>query len=369
MGDSFDVAVVGGGISGVGVALEAAKRGKNVVLVERGTLLSQTSSNSLRIIHGGLRYLQQFHFPRVVQSLRSQIELLNLYPEHIKRLPCLMPLQSRGIKQKPFMAAAGAFYNLLYRAAGGGIRNADILSQDQVREYSPHAAHLFAQGAFLWHDAHVVHLSKFFSTLREELLERGVTLLENHTVTEVSQVSGGFALSGTSILTASNVVNVAGPWFHSGIQAKHMSAQRRPYKWAKGYNLLMKKPFPSSYALGLQGKSGRLFFLSPRSDGFAVGTWYAPFEGPADEVFVSEEEQSTALGEICELFPDLALSLSDIIDVEVGVLPMKGYDRVGDPELYGAERYAVFPGYVEVLSTKFTPFLYQARKVLTLLER
>ncbi|MCB0331964.1 MAG: FAD-binding oxidoreductase [Bdellovibrionales bacterium] len=369
MNEVYDIAIIGGGISGVGVALAAAQKGKKVVLVEKETLLAQTSSNSLRIIHGGLRYLQSFHFPRVWQSLQAQVELLRLYPQHVRRLPCLMPLQEWGLKRKPFMAAAAIFYNALYRLGGGEVPNASLLSIYDIEKLCPRVAHLFSRGAFLWHDAYVEDLSLFFAALRQQLLELGVEVKERCSVSSISKNTHGYTVSGASSVHATQVVNTAGPWFRSAIHLNGVSLTQSPLAWAKGYNILFSKPFPSSYALGLQGKSGRLFFLAPRAQGFAVGTWYNRYEGDPSEVAVSQEEVQSALEEITELFPDLSLKAGDVSSVEVGVLPMKGYDSIGDPKLFGAEHYFTSGGYVEVLSTKFTPFLPQGRKVLALLER
>ncbi|MBN8551177.1 MAG: FAD-dependent oxidoreductase, partial [Deltaproteobacteria bacterium] len=103
---AVDIAVIGGGISGLGVALEAALNGFEVALFEKGPLASATSANSLRIMHGGIRYLQQMNLPRVMESVRAQAELLADFPDIVRPLPCVMPLTSGGLKSAVPMKVA-----------------------------------------------------------------------------------------------------------------------------------------------------------------------------------------------------------------------------------------------------------------------
>src|SRR4051812_36051048 len=98
----FDVLVIGGGIQGAAIAWEAARRGLDVALVDRGDFGGATSANSLKIVHGGLRYLQKGDFKRVRESIRERSGLLRLAPHLVRPLPCVLPLYKGGGLKSPF---------------------------------------------------------------------------------------------------------------------------------------------------------------------------------------------------------------------------------------------------------------------------
>ena len=109
----YDLVVLGGGIAGLGVAWEATLRGLKVLLLERDRFGAATSANSLRIIHGGLRYLQSLSLKRVLVSSREQYHLLKSNPNHISLLKCLMPLKGSGMRSSWPVAAALSFHSSL----------------------------------------------------------------------------------------------------------------------------------------------------------------------------------------------------------------------------------------------------------------
>ena len=115
----FDLAVIGGGITGVSIAALCAQQGKSCALIEKATELGAGSSgNSLRIMHGGIRYLQSLDLNRAVSTARAQSDLLKSYPDLVKPLKCVMPLKSFGLKSR-WPASLGAFsYRALLSISG-----------------------------------------------------------------------------------------------------------------------------------------------------------------------------------------------------------------------------------------------------------
>ena len=109
----YDVLIIGGGIYGVSVARDAALRGVSVALVEKGDFGSATSSNSLRIVHGGLRYLQQADFRRMRQSIYERMVLMRIAPHLVHPLPFLLPTYGHGMRGKEIMALALALNDLI----------------------------------------------------------------------------------------------------------------------------------------------------------------------------------------------------------------------------------------------------------------
>jgi glycerol-3-phosphate dehydrogenase len=118
---SFDLVVVGGGIYGICAAREAALRGLAVCLLERGDFVGETSSNSLRIIHGGLRYLQHGDLRRMRESIGERRRLQRLAPALVRPLPCVMPTYGHGLMGKEALAVALAVNDLV-----GFDRNAGV---------------------------------------------------------------------------------------------------------------------------------------------------------------------------------------------------------------------------------------------------
>jgi glycerol-3-phosphate dehydrogenase len=109
----YDLIVVGGGIYGVMILLEASRRRLNALLVERDDFGGQTSFNSLRIIHGGLRYLQTLDLHRFRESVSERQWFLRTFPDLIRPLPCLMPLHGDGLRRPPVLRAALAANDFL----------------------------------------------------------------------------------------------------------------------------------------------------------------------------------------------------------------------------------------------------------------
>ena len=120
-GQEFDILIVGGGIHGVTLAREAALAGLSVALVEKSDFGSATSANSLKILHGGIRYLQQANLPRVRQSVIERRTMLQIAPHLVEPLPCAMPTYGHGMKSKEVMFCGLLAYDLLSRDRNEGI--------------------------------------------------------------------------------------------------------------------------------------------------------------------------------------------------------------------------------------------------------
>src|SRR2546425_2958928 len=151
----FDLAIIGGGITGAGVALEAASRGLKVALVEKRDFASGTSSRSSKLIHGGLRYLEQFHFGLVRESLRERAALLRMAPHLSKPLEFLVPVYSLR-ERSPLgtnrvkLAAGLWLYDLL--AGRRNIARHRWLAPEEALRLAPALDPSGLRGAFLYYD-------------------------------------------------------------------------------------------------------------------------------------------------------------------------------------------------------------------------
>jgi glycerol-3-phosphate dehydrogenase len=363
---SFDLIVIGGGISGLGVALEAAYWGFDVLLLEKATCCSATSNNTLRIMHGGFRYLQSLNLSRVRQSIRAQAELLSLYPAHVTPLPCLMALEAVGLRSRWPVSAALKLFAFLASRETDSVRRGKIMPSDLVAREAPLLAPHANYGALLWYDAELKDPVSFAGLIKETAISRGATIIEHARASEVRRSPRGFAvhyLQGEHEAVANSrvVVNCAGPWIDSIAPLSGRVRQSR--LWCKAFNLLFNKRLEGRYAISFRSSRGRLFFMVPREEGCAVGTQYLPYSGSPDGVSVSPEEVAEFFSEFRECVPEIGLELGDVLRAEVGVLPVRSF-KGGTPELFGAGQILVDRGYIEILSTKYTTFLEQGRKAL-----
>ena len=347
-----------------------AKLGLKVNLFERARLCSATSGNSLRIIHGGIRYLQNLDIGRTLESVRAQEELIQFAPGLIRRLPCLMPLQAFGLRSY-LPTAIGAFiYDRLGRRLGRAKRSL-ILPSRYFTKHCCQLARLTNYGALLWHDAYIVDLPGFESHLREKLRASAVNLLEGSEVKRVARSAGGFTLE-TSIpnqeTQAEVVINCAGARLDS-VHISGITAPQRNNTWCRAFNLVVKKRLSERFAIGMRSPAGRLLFFVPRGNGSAIGTGYLHCTPGSHELEISSAEIDTFLADVNNTVPQLGLIRADILGTEVGILPATTkYDR-SEPEPCAHTHISEDRGYFELLSTKYTTFLTQGEKLAQLVAR
>ena len=364
----YDIAIIGGGISGLGVALEAAKNGFSCLVIEKGKCCKATSDNSLRIIHGGLRYLQHLDINRVLESAHAQAELLKMAPELVKPLPCVMPLSRFGLKSAiPMWCALKLYSALRFLVSKTPMNCGRIVSAAWVDEHFPIIKGRAPSGAFLWYDAIMPSDKAFSAFIQEEAKKEGAKIIEDTKVSEIKRVAENFELfdtSGASLCKARTVVNAAGAWFQNLTPPKKLFSK---INWCKAINLVTNRTdIVQDYALGVSGSAGRVFFFTKRETGSAIGTFYHTYTGDPDQCKVEESEIETAISDLNAAIPNLNLKREEIIGSELGILPIYGENAAG-PLLYRSEKLYVNDGYLEILSTKFTTFREQGRKVLRLL--
>lgn len=364
---AFDVVIVGGGIAGVGIARACLSKGYKVAIVERDRLLHATSNNSLRIIHGGIRYLQSLNLLRAWESAKAQHELLNKFSEFIKPLPCIMPLTDWGIRG-PQGAQLGGLIHQLLTPKGGKLPPPCVVPRNFVHNEIPVLAGVENNKFFYWQDAYITELSLFNQYLVEDLITKGANLVENTKVVKVRFHNGSFQVhcerSGEErLLMGRSVINAAGPWVQR-VLCDNSFQRVKPKAWAVGFNVILKRQLESKYAFAVRSNAGRLYFAVPRGKKTAIGTGYFPYVGDPAQAEVSEillgrfmQDFASALGDTQNI------TRADIESIECGVLPAASLsDR--SVELVGRHRINFKDGYGEVLSTKYTTFETQGQQVL-----
>jgi glycerol-3-phosphate dehydrogenase len=298
---AYDLLVVGGGIQGVTLALEAARRGLSTLLLERGDFGGETTWNSLRIVHGGLRYLQKLDLPRYRESVAERRWLLRSFPDLVEPLPCLLPLYAppRGgrLRRRGPLRAALAADALLGRRRNEGVREdralspGRLLGHDETVELFPQVDRDGLRGAALWHDAVVVDSHRLVIELLRWACRAGARALNYVEAAELrvedGRVCGVRAVdreSGRSFeIRAAAVASCAGPWARR-VARRFDQDVPELFHPLLAFNLLLDREPPAedgrtAVAVASREPGAQTWFLLPFQGRTLAGTFYAPTPG------------------------------------------------------------------------------------------
>src|SRR3990172_4858416 len=224
--DTYDLIIIGGGIYGAMLALEAIRRGLYPLLVERDDFGEFTSSNSLRIIHGGVRYLQSLDLYRLRKSIAERRWFLQNFPNLVEPLPCLMPLYGKGLR-RPFLLRMGLLaYEFLSYKPNQGVRSdrhilpGRIIDATQTREIFSDVDTEGLQGGAIWYDAFMPDSQRVLMEILRWACNYGATALNYVEAVQLLKDKKGIAgiiaidhESGQYHEFRTNVVvNACGPW-------------------------------------------------------------------------------------------------------------------------------------------------------------
>jgi len=289
----YDLLVIGGGINGVGVARDAAGRGVRVALCERGDLGGATSMASSKLIHGGLRYLEQRQWRLVRESLAEREVLMRLAPHLMRPLRFVLP-HAPGLRPK-WMIRAGLW---LYDRLGGAStlprsRAVDLRRPPFDDDLDPRYENGFSYSDCRVDDARLVVVNALSAqTLGAKILPRtacvGLTATKNGWRADLEAADGrrGF-------LSAKAVVNAAGPWVVQLLREIAGLDVRAPVRLVKGSHIVVPRRIAGDHAYILQNHDRRIVFLLPFERRFTlIGTTEVVLAQPPAAMEVSEEEVS-----------------------------------------------------------------------------
>jgi glycerol-3-phosphate dehydrogenase len=287
--DIYDIAVIGGGVNGAGVARDAAGRGARVALIERGDLAHGTSSKSTKLIHGGLRYLEHYEFALVREALVERERLWAIAPHIIWPMRFVLP-HIRGLRPR-WLLRLGLF---LYDHIGGRKRLPPARS---IRLHNhvaggpllPDLVHAFEYSDGWVDDARLVVLNA------RDAANHGATVLTRHAVTGLSRQNGAWQIVLESdgqmrTITARAIVNAAGPSVVRLLDAAQEPSEHK-VRLVRGSHIVVRKMFDHDYAYFFQLPDGRIFFAIPYERDFTlIGTTDQDHDGGADKVEASDAE-------------------------------------------------------------------------------
>ncbi len=348
-GATYDVVVVGGGIHGACIAWDAVLRGLSVALVEREDFGGATSANSLRIVHGGLRYLARGDLPRMRESILERSALLRIAPSLVEPLPVLVPTAIKGTQSRLALGAAIVLNDLLSPdrnrglAPGHRIPRGRLVALQECRTLFPAFPVTDSTGGALWYDARMRHPERLTLAFVRAAVKRGAAAA-NYCRMERTLDTGGEvrgvvvtdAIGGGTIdVKARTVVVAAGPWTEELVDAGRPQSPR-----AFGLNLVIGCRL-ADVAVGVRAPTGRaedpiiggnrFVFLAPQEATTLLGTWYAPAAGRRPDDLM-QEGAAVLLKEFRAACPALAVTEADLLRTQWGWLPLKGTIEPGRPD-------------------------------------
>ena len=316
----FDLIVVGGGINGVAIARDAALRGHSVALFEKDDLASGTSSASSKMIHGGIRYLEQGRLGLVYESLRERHILSRLAPHLVRPQSFLLPMYAGGRRSPRWIRLGLWLYDTL--SLGRRLGRSEFLGPDAARERAPELLDDGLEGTGVYWDAVMDDARLVVATAQsaaEAAAERSepfvlrtyCEVIEHHATAPIRVRVRDRLRETEEEVTAHRLVYALGPW-----------TDREQLLPSKGIHLVLPRfPFPDGLLLQHAG-DGRVFFVVPWRGQTVVGTTETPFDGNPDDVRASADDVGYLLGEMARLFPSLGLGADDVAGIFAGVRPL-----------------------------------------------
>ncbi len=316
--DTFDVAIIGGGINGAAVARDAAMRGLTVALLDKGDFAGATSSRSSKLIHGGLRYLAQGRLGLVYEALRERELMRRRTAPHLVRLMrFLMPIYEGRGPGRLWLGAGLLLYDVLARLPK--MERHRNLNAAEVSACEPALRRDRLRGGAIYYDASTDDARLTWENLLDAF-EYGAAVanyvaLEALTATGGRVVSAGArdVVSGRAIeLRARIFVNASGPWVDAVRRLDDRDASPI-VRLTKGSHLLIPRArIPVSEALALNDGAGRIVFAIPRDGYVLVGTTDTDFDGDRECVAADSADKEYLLGVLNDVFPAAGLSAHDI---------------------------------------------------------
>ncbi len=306
---TYDVLVIGGGITGAGVALDAASRGMRVALVEAGDFASGTSSKSSKLVHGGLRYLQQGEIGLVYEALAERQILLDNAPHLVEPLPFLIPILSKDGLLPPKVARAlgGAMWG--YDLTGGlriGKRHRRLSREETLKRWPLLRADRLAS-AYLYHDARTDDARLTLAIIRSAALDFGAVAVNRARVVALSHDAAG-RVDGATVdvgagrmveVAAGAVVNATGVWADD-IASLDDGVRHETIRPAKGVHITVPWDLIRAEIAAVVPVPGdkRSVFVVPWGEHCYVGTTDTDYDGPLDSPACTADDVDYLLGAV-----------------------------------------------------------------------
>lgn len=368
---TFDLLVIGGGITGCGIALDAALRGMKVALVEKDDFASGTSSRSTKLIHGGLRYLKQLEF-KLVYDVGREREIVHRNARHLV-IPekMLLPITEDGSLGKYSASLGLKLYDFL----------AGVRKEEQRKMFDKHETlrmepllnnkKLIGSGLYVEYrtdDARlVIELAK--SAFQHGALLLNYAECQHLTYDDVGKITGARILDKINgkelIVDAMTVVNACGPWVDL-LRKEDNSLKGKRLLLTKGVHLVFPHgKLPVQHSLYFDAGDGRMIFAIPRGEITYAGTTDTVYNGDIDHPACNKEDAEYILNAVNRMFPSAALKMEDIESSWAGLRPLIFEDGKSASEVSRKDELIISDsGLISIAGGKLTGYRLMAKKAV-----
>ena len=368
--EEFDLVVIGGGITGGGIALDAASRGLKVALVEKNDFASGTSSKSTKLIHGGLRYLKQFDFWLVKEVGAERAIVHKLAPHLVLPEKMLLPLIENGSYGKWLTSVGLKIYDILAQVTGDDKRK--MLSKKEAMKLEPLLPKKILNGAGYYAEYRTDDARLTIENIKTSL-QFGAQALNYATVQDfvytnkiIAGVKVKDEVSKTEFIIKSKyVISAAGPWVDE-LRSTDNSKKGKRLHLTKGVHLVFPyEKLPVKQSVYFDIPDGRMMFAIPRGKITYVGTTDTNFNKDKDHVRTDLADAIYLLSAVNNMFPKINLEMNDIISSWAGLRPLIHEEGKSASELSRKDEiFTSDSGLISIAGGKLTGYRKMAERVV-----
>jgi glycerol-3-phosphate dehydrogenase len=325
--EKFDLFIIGGGINGAGIARDASMRGMRVALVEGSDFASGTSSRSSKLVHGGIRYLENLEFHLVFEALSERQKLFTMAPHLVHPLRFMLPLYEGGRVGMTKMGLGMWLYDALSLFQAPELH--ERLSHDESLERMPFLQENKLLGSYVYSDAYMDDDRLVHETLRSANAHGAVIAnyvraigVQKSSDGKVESIELRDELTGrTMTAKAQHFISTVGPWTDE-VGAQFFTDWKKRLRPTKGVHLTFAKDrIPLSSAVVMAAEQ-RIVFGIPRHEMVIVGTTDTDYTGAPEDVETTHEDVEYLLGVVDKYFPGVRVTEKDIVASYAGVRPL-----------------------------------------------
>lgn len=367
----FDLIIIGGGITGAGIALDASSRGLNVCLIEKNDFASGTSNKSTKLIHGGLRYLKQLEIGLVKESGTERAIVHKLAPHLVVPEKMLLPLIEGGTYGKMMTSIGLRVYDYLANVEDDDKRV--MLEKQATLDKEP----LLSEDEILgsgYYAEYRTDDARLTIEILKKATEFGATIcnyfeMESFEYNEDGKIKSVMCIDHNTNnrikIKAKNYVSAAGPWVDL-VRKKDDSINHKHLHLTKGVHIVF--PFnklPVKQAIYFDVPDGRMIFAIPRGRVTYVGTTDTNYSGSLDRVVATKEDAAYLLNAVNNIFPSITLTIDDIESNWAGLRPLIHEDEKDPSELSRKDEIFISEsGLISIAGGKLTGYRKMAQRVI-----
>lgn len=368
--EDYDLVVIGGGITGGGIALDAASRGLKVALVEKNDFASGTSSKSTKLIHGGLRYLKQFDFWLVKEVGSERAIVHKLAPHLVLPEKMLLPLIENGSYGKWLTSIGLKVYDILAQVTGDDKRK--MLEKKEALKLEPLLPKKILKGAGYYAEYRTDDARLTIENIKTSL-KFGTTALNYATVKDfiykedkIAGVVINDEVSGKEFnINTKYVISAAGPWVDE-LRSINNSKKGKRLHLTKGVHLVFPyAKLPVKQSVYFDIPDGRMMFAIPRGKVTYVGTTDTNFNLDKDKVQTDLADAIYLLSAVNNMFPKINLEMEDIVSSWAGLRPLIHEEGKSASELSRKDEiFTSDTGLISIAGGKLTGYRKMAERVV-----